>query len=165
MGEKLDEAALARALAQLSPAPLLVRRVAHQFTRLMDAELATQGTSLARFLVLLAIGADPGIHGSALAAATLQSPQALGEIATALEYEGLLRRQAAGRRITHQLTDEGRDVVNRATSMLTRLQEAVLGGLDAEELAALERSLSTIEERVRQIQAGDHTVPGEPTGR
>jgi DNA-binding MarR family transcriptional regulator len=89
-----------------------VKQAQYRQHRAMDTALAAVGTTLAQWDALRAIGRTPGSSARDLAAATFQTEQAFGTLATRLTAQNLIeRRPGHGRRIEHHLTPEGERIL------------------------------------------------------
>lgn len=90
-----------------------VKQAQYRQHRAMDTALAAVGTTLAQWDALRAISRTPGSSARDLAAATFQTEQAFGTLATRLTTQNLIeRRPGHGRRIEHHLTPEGERILN-----------------------------------------------------
>jgi DNA-binding MarR family transcriptional regulator len=89
-----------------------VKQAQYRQHRALDGALAAVGTTLAQWDALRAISRSPGASARELAAATFQTEQAFGALATRLTAQGLIeRRPGRGRRIEHHLTPAGEQVL------------------------------------------------------
>lgn len=89
-----------------------VKQAQYRQHRAMDTALAAVGTTLAQWDALRAISRTPGSSARDLAAATFQTEQAFGTLATRLTAQNLIeRRPGHGRRIEHHLTPEGERIL------------------------------------------------------
>lgn len=99
-----------------------VKKAQYRNHRAMDAALRPLGTSLVQWDALRAIARFPGASGHALALATFQSDQSWGTLATRLVSRGLVERSAGvGRRVAHELTEEGRTLLADGTAVTERV--------------------------------------------
>ncbi|MBY8345257.1 MarR family winged helix-turn-helix transcriptional regulator [Streptomyces spinosirectus] len=89
-----------------------VKQAQYRQHRAMDSALAEVGTTLAQWDALRAISRAPGSSARDLAAATFQTEQAFGTLASRLTAQNLIeRRPGHGRRIEHHLTPEGERIL------------------------------------------------------
>ena len=89
-----------------------VKQAQYRQHRAMDSALAEVGTTLAQWDALRAISRAPGSSARDLAAATFQTEQAFGTLASRLTAQNLIeRRPGHGRSIEHHLTPEGERIL------------------------------------------------------
>jgi len=92
------------------------------------------GTTLAQWDALRAINEHPGASAHVLAEQTFQTDQSFGALATRLIEKGLVARQPGkGRALVHSLTDEGRRILERGTSIAIRVAAAAFAPLSEPE--------------------------------
>jgi len=119
-----------------------IKRVQYRDHRALDAALRTAGISLVQWDALRAIDQDPGASSHDLAAATFQSDQAFGTLAGRLVAAGWIeRRPAAGRRLEHHLTDEGRSKLAEGRALTSELWPRLFERLDESERSTLDALL------------------------
>ena len=89
-----------------------VKQTQYRQHRALDSALATIGTTLSQWDALRAIARTPGASARELSAATFQTEQSFGTLATRLFAQALIeRRPGRGRRIEHHLTPAGERVL------------------------------------------------------
>ncbi|MFF3907313.1 MarR family winged helix-turn-helix transcriptional regulator [Streptomyces sp. NPDC001848] len=123
-----------------------VKQTQYRQHRALDSALAAVGTTLAQWDALRAISRSPGASARELAAATFQTEQAFGTLATRLTTQGLIeRRPGRGRRIEHHLTSAGEQVLARGGKVADEVLAecfAALPDADRETLLGLLRRLN-----------------------
>lgn len=124
--------------AELSALGLAVKRVQSRDHRAMDAALRPLGVTLVQWDALRAIDRAPGVSAHQLAVATFQSDQAWGTLATRLIDRGLVERSpGVGRRVVHELTDDGRAMLAAGTAVTERILPELFTGISPEERGVL----------------------------
>ncbi|MFJ4788935.1 MarR family winged helix-turn-helix transcriptional regulator [Streptomyces sp. NPDC088794] len=118
-----------------------VKRAQYRQHRALDTALATVGTTLAQWDALRAIARTPGSSARELSAATFQTEQSFGTLATRLAAQVLIeRRPGRGRRIEHHLTPAGERVLKAGQAVADDVLGECFAGLgegDREALLAL----------------------------
>jgi DNA-binding MarR family transcriptional regulator len=122
-----------------------LKRAQYRDHRTMDAALRSVGVSLAQWDALRAIDRMPGASGHDLAIMTFQSDQAFGTLANRLDDRGLIVRTAGrGRRIEHELTEEGRQALRDGHKVADSVLDDLFNPLDEDERATLLRILQAL---------------------
>ncbi|MEA9985838.1 MULTISPECIES: MarR family winged helix-turn-helix transcriptional regulator [Subtercola] len=122
-----------------------LKRVQHRDHRALDAALRETGISLVQWDALRAIDRAPGSSAHALAAASFQSDQAFGTLASRLVSAGYIeRRPGPGRRIEHHLTTDGHDALDAGRRATDRVWRALFGSLDSEQRMTLQLLLDRL---------------------
>lgn len=103
--------------------------------------------SLVQWDVLRHLFHNPDSSLHALAEATFQTDQAMGELARRMVARGLIERcDGAGRAVRHRLTDQGRAAYEAGTDVVKQVLDETVGKLNAKErqtlLELLERSMA-----------------------
>jgi DNA-binding MarR family transcriptional regulator len=107
-----------------------VKRLQNRNHRRLDASLMEIGTTLAQWDALRTINENPGASAHVLAEQTFQTDQSFGAIATRLVEKGLVDRRAGkGRALVHSLTDEGRLMFERGTTIAVQVAVAAFAAL------------------------------------
>lgn len=115
-----------------------VKQAQYRQHRAMDTALAAVGTTLAQWDALRAISRTPGSSARDLAAATFQTEQAFGTLATRLTAQNLIeRRPGHGRRIEHHLTPEGERILNAGHKVANEVLKQCFAPLPASDRATL----------------------------
>ncbi|MFO0554388.1 MAG: MarR family winged helix-turn-helix transcriptional regulator [Polyangiaceae bacterium] len=123
----------------------LVRRLQHRHHRALDAGLAPLGLSLVQWSALREIDRHPGESQRRLAEHTVNSVQAFGALVQRLISAGLVVRAAGpGRKTVHTLTAEGKRLLGKGTTVMTRVMYLSFAPLSAEDRAELERLLTLV---------------------
>jgi DNA-binding MarR family transcriptional regulator len=113
--------------------------------RALDSVLRRHGTTLVQWDALRAMADRPGASARELAAATFQSEQSFGAMAARMERTGLITRTAGGgRRIDHDLTAEGRRLLEVGRVEASRVFGSSLGVLSAAERETLQALLDRV---------------------
>jgi MarR family transcriptional regulator for hemolysin len=138
------------------PIGLTLARTAKIVTRAFDDTLAEAGGSRPIWLILISLKTQPTRNQRELADAVGIQGATLTHHLNAMETDGLItrRRDPANRRV-HQvaLTDKGEALFHRLASAAQAHDRRLRSGLDAGELATLERLLGRLRENME---------PGEP---
>ncbi|MBN8809414.1 MAG: MarR family transcriptional regulator [Sphingomonas sp.] len=121
---------------------LLIKTIQYRHHRRLDAALADLGISLVQWNALREIARNPGASMHALAEATFNSDQGFGTLAKRLLDAGLiLRRQGNGRALTHDLTEEGRRLLDQGALRYKTTIDDAFRALSAEQLLDLQNAL------------------------
>jgi DNA-binding MarR family transcriptional regulator len=123
---------------QLQALGRAVKQAQYRQHRSLDRKLATVGTTLAQWDALRAIGGAGGASARTLAAATFQSEQAFGTLASRLVAQGLIDRSPGhGRRIEHRLTPAGEQMLKEGHQVADTVLAACFAALPARDRAIL----------------------------
>lgn len=115
-----------------------VKQLQYRHHRAMEVRLAQVGTTLAQWDALRAIENNPGASAHTLAAATFQTDQSFGTLATRLNARGLIERSPGrGRRIDHQLTTAGREMLRAGYPVAAAVVNDSFASLSEAERATL----------------------------
>jgi DNA-binding MarR family transcriptional regulator len=115
-----------------------VKQAQYRQHRALDSALAAAGTTLAQWDALRAISRSPGASARELAAATFQSEQAFGTLATRLTAQDLIeRRPGHGRRIEHHLTPAGERILTAGHGIADEVLADCFSALTAPDRATL----------------------------
>ncbi|WP_330328824.1 MarR family winged helix-turn-helix transcriptional regulator [Streptomyces sp. NBC_00536] len=115
-----------------------VKQAQYRQHRALEGGLAAIGTTLAQWDALRAIGNALGASARELAAATFQSEQAFGTLASRLVAQGLVvRRPGHGRRIEHHLTPEGERVLKEGHRVADEVLASCFSALPAADRSTL----------------------------
>ncbi|MCI3245313.1 MarR family winged helix-turn-helix transcriptional regulator [Streptomyces spinosisporus] len=130
-----------------------VKQAQYRQHRAMDTALAAVGTTLAQWDALRAISRTPGSSARDLAAATFQTEQAFGTLATRLTTQNLIeRRPGHGRRIEHHLTPEGERILNAGHKVANEVLKQCFAPLPPSDRA-------TLLELLRRLNEGPNETP------
>lgn len=118
---------------------LAVKRLQWRHHREANRRLSTQvGVSLVQWDVLRRIHQSPDLSLHALAEATFQTDQSMGELAKRMIKRGLIERvDGAGRAVRHQLTDVGVAAYQAGSDIADEVVDETVGRLSAKERATL----------------------------
>lgn len=115
-----------------------VKQAQYRQHRALESGLTAIGTTLAQWDALRAISNATGASARELAAATFQSEQAFGTLASRLVAQGLVeRRPGRGRRIEHHLTPDGERILSEGHLVATGVLTSCFSPLSAAERTAL----------------------------
>lgn len=127
-------------------------RIAHQVRRLQqllrrtgDAALQTTGLTLAQYTVLRAIAHAPDRSSAQIARDCHVSRQSLQDLMRILRGNGYVRvvePPGHGRVLPIRITPEGRKVLRRAERAIGRVEDRMIDGISAEEVAQVTRLLN-----------------------
>jgi DNA-binding MarR family transcriptional regulator len=110
-----------------------------------DRHLASLGLTMALWVVLDRIRANPAQSTHALANATLMTDQSVGELVSKLAKRGLIQRVTGpGRSIRHHLTDAGAELLEKAAPLMANALESAFAGLSHFEIEQLIQLLNRI---------------------
>jgi DNA-binding MarR family transcriptional regulator len=126
-------------------AALSLKRAQIAKSRIFDRHLAGLGLSMALWVVLDRIRANPAQSTHALAQASLMTDQSVGELVSKLAKRGLIQRVTGpGRSIRHHLTDAGAELLKRAAPLMATALDSVFAGLSHSEIEQLIQLLNKI---------------------
>lgn len=117
----------------------LIRRAQQRHQALWMRIVGGELTSV-QFAILVLLRDEPELDQRTLAARTSTDTSTLADVCRRLEQRGFLRRgRDAGdrRRYVLRVTPEGENLLRRVTPEVTRVGDALLDGLDADEGATL----------------------------
>jgi DNA-binding MarR family transcriptional regulator len=135
---------------------LAIKRAQYRNHRTMDAALRDVGVSLVQWDALRAIERMPGASGHDLAAATFQSDQAFGTLASRLVDRGLIVRSAGrGRRLEHALTESGRAALEDGHRVASDVLPRLFEPLDDAQRATLFQALRALTADTGAASASD----------
>jgi DNA-binding MarR family transcriptional regulator len=122
---------------------MVLKRAEQSMLRAKNAALKAAGLTLAQYVALDALDAEPGIAAASLARACLVTPQAIMVVLNALDEQGLIQRSPHPRHpnvLELRLTDVGREALHNARERVAPVERRLLEALppeDAGELVAL----------------------------
>jgi DNA-binding MarR family transcriptional regulator len=118
---------------------LAVKRLQWRHHREANRRLSTQvGVSLVQWDVLRRIHQSPDLSLHALAEATFQTDQSMGELAKRMIKRGLIERiDGAGRAVRHRLTDAGVAAYKAGSDIADAVIEGTIGRLSAKQRTTL----------------------------
>ncbi|AUA08811.1 MarR family transcriptional regulator [Streptomyces malaysiensis subsp. malaysiensis] len=115
-----------------------VKQAQYRQHRALDSALGEVGTTLAQWDALRAISYRPGASARELAAATFQSEQAFGALASRLAAQGLVERSPGhGRRVEHRLTPTGEQTLAAGHQVSQKVLEECFSPLPSADRATL----------------------------
>ena len=122
----------------------LLRQAANAHRYRMDRALAAVGLTHPQFLVLTMIRAYPGCSNADIARLAMLTPQTVHAITTALLRKKLIARRADpvhGRILNIELTDAGRDLLERGSARALAMESRLQATLKDTEVATVRRWL------------------------
>lgn len=129
----------------LRVAALSLKRAQSAKSGVFDRHLASLGLSMALWVVLDRIRANPAQSTHALANASFMTDQSVGELVSKLAKRGLIQRVTGpGRAIRHHLTDAGTDLLERARPLMAEALDSAFAGLSRSEIEQLIQLLNKI---------------------
>jgi DNA-binding MarR family transcriptional regulator len=136
-----------------SPAPedqplgYLLYRVGAVLQPVAGATLRRFGLTLAEFVCMKVLSANPGLSNAELARANNVSPQAMNNVLKSLQSMALVTRPASvssGRALPAQLTTRGKALLRRAEAAAAVTEDEVLADLTGSQRRQLKRMLAAI---------------------
>ncbi|NJQ01710.1 MarR family winged helix-turn-helix transcriptional regulator [Streptomyces zingiberis] len=127
---------------EAGPTPLLlyaVKQVELAVRARLDEVLRPAGITVPQYTALSVLARRDGLTNAELARSSFVTPQATGDLVTALERRGLVARRADpahGRRLLIRLTERGRDLMAGVDAEVRALEELMTGDLSARERGA-----------------------------
>ena len=123
-----------------------LRPVLHKLSRHLRRETHSLGVTGGQISLLAEIRRSPGIGVRELAALERMSSPGMSKYVARLEQAGLVRRTEAAdrRRVDLELTEEGQRVLRSVRSRRTAWLATRLGGLEPDELAAVEAAVEPL---------------------
>jgi DNA-binding MarR family transcriptional regulator len=106
----------------------------------LDELLKPSGITVPQYTALTVLDRRSGLTTAELARSSFVTPQAMGDLVTALERRGLVERRADPgnrRRLLIGLTETGQDLLAGFDGAVRALEEKMLSDLGADERAAL----------------------------
>jgi DNA-binding MarR family transcriptional regulator len=126
-------------------AALSLKRAQIAKSAAFDRHLASLGLTMALWVVLDRIRANPAQSTHALANASLMTDQSIGELVAKLAKRGLIQRVTGpGRSIRHHLTEAGTELLERAAPLMANALESAFAGLSHSEIEQLIQLLNKI---------------------
>jgi DNA-binding MarR family transcriptional regulator len=128
-----------------------LKRAQQAFRSRMDEALKPLGITAPQYSVLSSLFIEPGISSAALARVAFVTPQSMQGIVANLEKMNLLRREADprhGRILKAHLTEHGKAVLLRAHRSANAIQDEMLGGVPARDVAFARRLLARFAENL-----------------
>jgi DNA-binding MarR family transcriptional regulator len=132
----------------------VVARLERAIRKAINERVKKHGLTTLQYTTLSVLGTGGELSNAQLARRAYMTPQSMSEVLDALEAKGLIARQPHPRhRRVHPaaLTAQGRKVLATCDRAVDELEEEMLSGLGAREVAALRRSLVSA---VRALHAG-----------
>src|SRR4051794_21952686 len=131
----------------------LLRQAQHAFATAMDERLRSHGLTRPQFGVLSVLVADPGLSAADLARAAMVTPQAINLLVSALEQDGLIRREkhpTHGRVRRLFPTEAGKRRVREAYPTVIQLEEEIAASMSDRQLATVKRWLVEVAKKARE---------------
>ena len=121
----------------------LVKQVATAFRKASEEGMREIGLSMSQYAVLRALADLPGAPAAELARRTFVTRQSLRDVLGGLQKAGLASvatEPAARKTLPVTITDEGRRRLERAEGIVSDVEERMLDGIPAGDLAPLLKS-------------------------
>lgn len=132
----------------------VVARLERAIRKAINERVKKHGLTTLQYTTLSVLGTGGQLSNAQLARRAYMTPQSMSEVLDALEAKSLIERQPHPQhRRVHPaaLTAQGRKVLASCDRAVDELEEEMLAGLGAREVAALRRSLVSA---VRALHAG-----------
>jgi DNA-binding MarR family transcriptional regulator len=117
-----------------------VGRLERLLRRRLAAAVAPVGLTLPAYTALSVLRVQDGLSNAQLARRSLVTPQSMSEVLMLLVAQGFVSRRAepgGGRVIRTELTRAGRRALERCDRAVDRIEQEMLGDLDAAEVSSL----------------------------
>ena len=117
----------------------VVARLERALRREIDARLSEHGLTSTQYTALSVLARRPGLSSAQLARRSYTTPQSANQLVQALERDGLVERMPDpdhGRILRLQLTANGTRVLAACDAEVDRMEEQMLGSLDARAIAS-----------------------------
>jgi len=126
---------------------MILKRAEQTMLNAKAAALKPIGLTLAQYVALDALEAEPGVTGASLARACLVTPQAMMVVLKAMDEQGLIERVVHPRHsnvLEIRLTDVGRDALHNARQLVRPVEERLNKAIPADDAAILSQLLERI---------------------
>jgi len=123
----------------------VLKRAQNALRTRMDDALRPLGITAPQYAVLSAIELAPGLSNAALARAAFVTAQTMQGVIANLTRDGLIERRehpTHGRILEAGLTANGREVLGQAHSVVSAVEQTMIGSLAPPDLAALTEALA-----------------------
>jgi DNA-binding MarR family transcriptional regulator len=127
------------------PIGYLVKQAQAVLHARMDEALRPLGLSVSHYACLHLLAARPGISAADLARAAFVTRQSMNALLQTLAERGLVERMPhapAGRALPTTITDAGREVLERAESVVDGIESRMLAPLATDDRRALRQALT-----------------------
>jgi DNA-binding MarR family transcriptional regulator len=124
---------------------MLLRQAEQALLRAKAGVLRPIGLTLAQYVALAELNAQPGIAAATLARACLVTPQAMMIVLKTMEEQGLISRSPHPRHpnvLELHMTDVGREALHAARERVAPVERRVIDAFSAKDLEALRALLS-----------------------
>lgn len=128
----------------------------------MDAALRPLALSVPQYSCLELLGHRPGISASELARGVFVTRQSMHSVLTGLQQRGLLERATAaaeGRALPTVLTDDGRRLLEQASSRVAAVEDRMLQAMDRAQQHRLYSDLAACVASLSESGQRDATRP------
>jgi DNA-binding MarR family transcriptional regulator len=133
----------------------LVKRLESAVRQNLDIDIQAQGLTTPQYAALSILRWQPGLSSAQLARRSFVTPQSMQVMVAALLRDGVIERRPDDhnqRVLRNYLTGDGQALLSRAEEAAARIEERMLAGLDAEDIARLREAMTTC---VRNLTAGE----------
>lgn len=120
-----------------------VKRLFQTLRARVDETLDPLGLSMPQYGAATVLEAEGLLSNAALARFNFVTPQTMMRIVGSLEGSGLLERDlsGAGRSIRFKLTEKGQRTLEEAHTLVTKIEQEMIGALTPDELAVFHHCL------------------------
>jgi DNA-binding MarR family transcriptional regulator len=133
----------------------LVKRVTVTMRTRMEATLRPLGLTVPQYVCMHALYEQPRISGAELARISLVSRQAVHQLLSELRARGWVEQEPSAngrRRGVARLTEEGRELIEKAFEPVDAVEEEMLAGLTEAEREQLADMLARCEDGLRATE-------------
>jgi DNA-binding MarR family transcriptional regulator len=126
---------------------MVLKRAEQSLLRAKGAAIKPAGLTLAQYVALSELDAQPGITGATLARACLVTPQAMMVVLKAMDEQGLIQRSAHQRHpnvLELHLTAVGREALHAARRLVEPVEQRLQDALPAQDAEVLTELLTRV---------------------
>jgi DNA-binding MarR family transcriptional regulator len=125
----------------------VLKRAEQSLLRAKSAAVKPAGLTLAQYVALAELDAQPGVTGASLARSCLVTPQAMMVVLKAMQEQGLIERRPHPRHpnvLEIHLTDVGREALEAARQLAGPVEQRVRDSLTRQEQKTLRALLARV---------------------
>jgi DNA-binding MarR family transcriptional regulator len=133
----------------------LVKRMEMALRQPLDRITSDHGLTALQYTALSVLRDHPGLSAADLARRSFVSTQAASEMTLLLENSGFVVREtneSDRRSLSIALTTTGREALIACDRRVARFEEAILGGLDGDEIDTLRRAVEHCTTALRDME-------------
>lgn len=126
---------------------MVLKRAEQSLLRVKSAAIKPAGLTLAQYVALTELDAQPGITGATLARACLVTPQAMMVVLKAMDEQGLIERSTHPRHpnvLELHLTDVGREALHAARQLAEPVEQRLHNALPPRDVKVLTELLTRV---------------------